>query len=70
MVKIMFGFCLLTMLLGGVFITIVRDWDFGSLGGGVVNTNWGTSVSIDPWDDDNDSDLMTAQVGKVWKIPY
>ena len=65
MVKIMFGFCLMTMLLGGIFITVVRDWDFGSLGGGVVNTNWGTSVSIDPWDDDNHSDPMTTQVGKI-----
>ena len=39
MVKIMFGFCLLTMILCGVFITIVRDWDNGGFGGGVVNTN-------------------------------
>ena len=37
----------------------------------MVNKNWGASVSVDPWDDDdNDSDLITAQVGKVWRIPY
>ena len=70
MTKIMFSFCLLTLILGGVLITIVRDWDYVGLGGGVVNTNWGTAVSIDPWDDDNDSDPMTKQVGKIWKIPY
>ena len=70
MTKILFSACLVTLIAGGVLITTIRDWDYVGLGGGVVNKNWGASVSVDPWDDDNDSDLMTAQVGKVWKIPY
>ena len=70
MTKIMFRICLLILILGGVLITTVRDWDYVGLGGGVVNINWGTAVSVDPWDDDSDSDPMTTQVGKIWKIPY
>ena len=67
MTKILFSACLVTLIAGGVLITTIRDWDYVGLGGGVVNKNWGAAVSVDPWDD---SDLMTAQVGKVWKIPY
>ena len=72
MAKILFSVCLVTLIAGGVLITSVRDWNYIGLGGGnMVNKNWGASVSVDPWDDDdNDSDLITAQVGKVWRIPY
>ena len=71
MTKMLFSACLVTLIAGGVLITTIRDWDYVGLGGGsAINKNWGASVSVDPWDDDNDSDLMTAEVGKVWKIPY
>ena len=67
MAKILFSVCLVTLIAGGVLITSVRDWNYIGLGGGnMVNKNWGASVSVDPWDDDDkDSDLITAQVGKV-----
>ena len=62
MTKMLFSACLVTLIAGGVLITTIRDWDYVGLGGGsTVNKNWGASVSVDPWDDDNDSDLITAQ---------
>ena len=70
--RILVSVCLVTLVVGGALITSVRDWNHIELGGwNMVNRNWGASVSIDPWEDDyNDSDLMSAQVGKAWRIPY
>ena len=72
MAKILFSVCLVALIAGSVLITSVRDWNYIGLGGGsMINKNWGASVSVEPWDiDDNDSDLITAQVGRVWRIPY
>merc|ERR1711867_392146 len=71
--KILASVCLsVCLIVGGALMTSVCDWNHIGLGGwNMVNRNWGASVSIDPWEDDyNDSDLITAQVGKAWRIPY
>ena len=60
--KILISVCLVTLIAGGAILTSVRDWAYIGLGGeNMVNKNWGASVTVDSWDDeDNDMDLMTA----------
>merc|ERR1712215_647265 len=67
----------LVLIMGGAIITTIRDWaDIGPDEENMFNKNWGASVTVDSWGDEETSgsgygmDLMNAKVGKVWRIPY
>ena len=72
--KILISVCLVTLIAGGAIITSVRDWAYiGSDEENMFDKNWGASVSVDSWGDEETTGSgygmdLTNNVGALYGI--